>query len=404
MVAMADLRLGNAAVSRHAVSKEESPRLASVLNIVLANIVLGSSRSDLSCATLQKACAGGPYRPRFSSRDGRGDLCAPAPRTMSASRFSRTVLPRDAGARLDVFLAGQPEIANRSQARRLLDAGLVEVAEQRVRPGLTLEEGMEVVFQLDPADSVDPLLPDLPLPEIRALYDDPDLCAIDKPPGIAAHPPEGRHKPAHTVASWAAATFGALPTVAEAVRPGIVHRLDRDTSGVMLVAKSQLALDALRAQFRDREVSKEYRCLVYGEPRFQSDWIERAIGTDPKHPERMAVVQQGGRDASTYYEILERFDGFSHVLCRPKTGRTHQIRVHMTSIGHSLVGDRVYRSRRRQHDRLPEDAPIIGRQCLHARELTVAHPVTQQPMTVEAPMPNDFERLLAWLRQHRRPS
>ena len=323
---------------------------------------------------------------------------------MSTSRFSRTVQQRDAGARLDVFLASQPEIATRSQARRLLDAGLVEVAEQRVRPGLTLDAGAQVVFQLDPADAADPLLPDLPLPEIRSLYDDPDLCAIDKPAGIAAHPPEGRHKPAHTVASWAAATFGALPSVDDAVRPGIVHRLDRDTSGVMLVAKSRVAFDALRAQFRDREVAKEYRCLVYGEPRFQSDWIERAIGTDPKHPERMAVVQQGGRDASTYYEVLERFDGFSHVLCRPKTGRTHQIRVHMTSIGHSLVGDRVYRSRRRQHDRLPDEAPAASRQCLHARELTVSHPVTQQPMTVEAPMPNDFEQLLAWLRQHRRPS
>ena len=197
------------------------------------------------------------------------------------------------------------------------------------------------------------------------------------------------------------ARFEGLPTVPDAERPGIVHRLDRDTSGVMLVAKSQVAFDFLRAQFRDRTAEKEYRCIVYGEPRFQSDWIDRAIATDPKHPDRMAVVTEGGRDSSTYYEILERFDGFCHVLCRPKTGRTHQIRVHMTSIGHSLVGDRVYRSRRRQHDRLPEGAPDPGRHCLHARQLTVPHPVTQQPLTIEAPMPRDLEQLLAWLREHR---
>ena len=303
--------------------------------------------------------------------------------------------------RLDVFLAKQPEVANRSRARRMLDRGLVEVDGHRVRPGLTLEPGVTVVFTLDPDELVDPLQPELPVPELPKLYDDSDVCAIDKPAGIAAHPPDGRHRPAHTVASWAKATFDGLPTVDDAERPGIVHRLDRETTGVMLVAKSQLAFDALRTQFKDRAVEKEYRCIVYGEPRFQSDWIERAIGTDPKHPERMAVVQGGGRDSSTYYEILERFDGFCYVLCRPKTGRTHQIRVHMTSIGHSLVGDRVYRSRRRQHDRLPPEAPAPRRHCLHARQLTLTHPVTQQPMTIEAPMPSDIEELLAWLREHR---
>jgi 23S rRNA pseudouridine1911/1915/1917 synthase len=285
----------------------------------------------------------------------------------------------------------------------MLDGGLVRVAEEglRVRPGLVLEAGLEVRFELDPDETADPLKPDLPLPEVRILYDDPDVCAIDKPVGLAAHPADGRHRPAHTVASWAQATLGDLPTVEDADRPGIVHRLDRDTSGVMLIAKSQLAFDTLRANFRDRAVDKEYRCIVYGTPRFHSDWIERAIGSDPRHPERMTVVSEGGRASATYYEILERFDGFSYVMARPKTGRTHQIRVHMTSIGHSLIGDRVYRSRRRQHDQLPPEAPAPGRHCLHARMLTAPHPVTQQPMTVEAPLTADMEQLLAWLREHR---
>lgn len=308
----------------------------------------------------------------------------------------------EVGLRLDVFLANQPEVSNRSQARRLVDGGFVQVHGERVRPGLLLAVGQVVQFRLDPGEQRDPLAPDLPLPEVPVLFDDPDLCAIDKPPGLAAHPPESRRAPpAHTVASWARARYGELPTVADAERPGIVHRLDRDTSGVMLLARTQLAFDALRAQFHDRLAEKEYRCIVFGEPRFHSDWIERAIASDPRHPERMTTVTEGGRESSTYYEVVERFDGFAHVMCRPKTGRTHQIRVHMTSIGHSLVGDRVYRSRRRQHDRLPDDAPPMPRHCLHARRLQVTHPLTQQPLSIEAPLPADFEALLRWLREHR---
>lgn len=313
----------------------------------------------------------------------------------------RTVPARDSGVRLDVFLANQKEVANRSQARRMIDLGLVDVPGHRARPGLSLEGETKVTFTLDVPILVDALDPDLPVPEIPLLYDDPDLCAIDKPVGIAAHPPEGRHRPAHTIASWARHRFGILPTVGDADRPGIVHRLDRETSGVMLIAKTQVAFDFLKAQFRDRTAEKEYHCIVYGQPRFQSDWIERAIGTDKKHPERMTVVEEGGRESSTYYEVVEQFDGFAHVLCRPKTGRTHQIRVHMTAIGHSLVGDRVYRSRRRQHDFIPEDAPDPRRQCLHALRLKVPHPLTQAPLMIEAPMPSDIELLLAWLREHR---
>lgn len=314
----------------------------------------------------------------------------------------RIVPAKDSGVRLDVFLAGQKEISNRSQARRMIDLGLVEIdgGRVRVRPGLNLDGEMVVRFKLDEPVIVDALAPDLPVPEIELLYDDPDLCAIDKPVGIAAHPPEGRHKPAHTVASWARHTFGALPTVSDADRPGIVHRLDRETSGVMLIAKTQVAFDHLKAQFRERTAEKEYHCIVYGTPRFQSDWIERAIGSDTKHPERMTVVNEGGRESSTYYEVVERFDGFTHVMCRPKTGRTHQIRVHMTAIGHSLVGDRVYRSRRRQHCEIPDSAPNPGRHCLHALRLTVPHPLTHEPLLTEAPMANDMELLLAWLRQN----
>lgn len=317
--------------------------------------------------------------------------------------FSRTVAPTDAGTRLDAFLARQPEVRGRSMARRLLDRGCVAVQGRVARPSLMLEAGAVVEVQLPPDVREDPLAPDLPLPEVPLLYDDPWLCVIDKPPGLAAHPPEDRSVRAHTVASWALARFGPLPSPEDTERPGIVHRLDRDTSGVMVIAKTQAALDALRAQWKARTVEKTYRCVVFGVPRFQSDWIERAIAPDPRHPDRMTVVDEGGREAQTYYEVVERFDGFADVRCRPRTGRTHQIRVHMTSIGHSLVGDRVYRSRSRQHERLPAHAPDPGRQCLHAQRLALLHPGTEEPLEFEAPLPADLRRLLEWLRAHRPP-
>ena len=317
--------------------------------------------------------------------------------------FLRTVPPQDLGARLDAFLARQPEVGSRAAARRIVDRGLVTVGGRRLRPGAFLAAGDVVAFEV-PAELLgDPLAPDLPLPEVRVLYDDPALCVIDKPAGLAAHPPEDRSVVAHTVASWARARFGELPTAPDVDRPGIVHRLDRDTTGVMAIAKTAPAMESLRLQWKDRTVRKEYRALVYGVPRFHSDWIERSIAPDPRHPDRMTVVDDGGRAASTYYELVERFAGFADLRCQPTTGRTHQIRVHLTSIGHSLVGDRVYRSRARQHDALPAGAPSPRRQCLHASRLELQHPLTGELLRLEAPLPADMAALLAWLRRERPP-
>jgi 23S rRNA pseudouridine1911/1915/1917 synthase len=321
--------------------------------------------------------------------------------TRMADSITRTVAAAEAGMRLDAFLAQQPEVRGRTAARRLLDQGLVSVAGRVARPGLFLDPDTVVEVQLPAWVHEDPLAPDLPLPTVAVLYDDPWLCVIDKPAGLAAHPPEDRRSRAHTVASWARARFGELPSPTDTDRPGIVHRLDRDTSGVMVLAKTAAALDALRAQWQARTVHKQYRCVVFGVPRFQSDWIERPIAPDARHPDRMTVVDEGGRESSTFYELMERFDGFAHVRCEPRTGRTHQIRVHMTSIGHSLVGDRTYRSRARQHAALPTGAPAPGRQCLHAHRLALHHPQTEEPLVFEAPMPADLQQLLAWLRANR---
>lgn len=318
--------------------------------------------------------------------------------------LTRLVPTELAGERLDVFLARQPEIGSRSRAKELIDAGHVQVPGCKVKAGLFVEAGQQVVFEALEPGPLDPLAGDGSAPpSVPVLYADSVIAVIDKPAGLASHPPEDRDFRGHTVASVARAMFGELPELAGRDRPGIVHRLDRDTSGVMVLARTEEALQSLRAQFKNREVQKEYRCIAFGESRFHSDFIDRAIAADPRHPDRMTVVDDGGRESSTYYEVLERFAGFTYFRCLPKTGRTHQIRVHMTSVGHSLVGDRVYRSRRAQHDALPADAPDPGRQCLHAFRLRLRHPLTLEEVEFEAPLPADMQRLLVWLRAERRP-
>jgi 23S rRNA pseudouridine1911/1915/1917 synthase len=323
------------------------------------------------------------------------------PDESSTDPIVRVVAAEDAGIRLDLFLARQPEIGARERAKELIAQGRVRVGAARVRPGLALVGGQAVVFSSEPPTPHDVLAGEGEAPVVRVLYADPWLLAIDKPAGLASHPPESRQFRGHTVASWARAAYGELPAIGGADRPGIVHRLDRDTSGVMVLARNEEAFHFLGAQFKSRTAEKEYRCICFGESRFESDWIDRGIATDPLHPDRMNVVAEGGRESLTYYEVIERFRGFTFFRCRPKTGRTHQIRVHMTSVGHSLVGDRLYRSRRAQHQELPAGAPDPCRQCLHAFRLRIQHPHTLEELEFEAPLPADMERLLRWLRDER---
>jgi 23S rRNA pseudouridine1911/1915/1917 synthase len=319
-----------------------------------------------------------------------------------AQTITRTVDSAEAGSRLDIYLARQPEVLTRVRARDLIDAGAVRIAGQRARPGLFLTAGMVVEFEVRAVANPDPLAGDGSTPpELRVLFADAWLIAIDKPAGLAVHPPGDRDFRGHTVAGLMRARFGDMPALGGDDRPGIVHRLDRDTTGVMVLARTDEAFHFLQAQFKARTAHKEYRCIAFGESRFESDWIERAIATDPTHGDRMTVVKEGGRESSTFYEVIERFTGFTYFRCLPRTGRTHQIRVHMTSVGHSLVGDRLYRSRRLQHDELPAAAPDPGRQCLHAFRLQLPHPHTREPLEFEAPVPDDMQRLLRWLRDNR---
>lgn len=229
------------------------------------------------------------------------------------------------------------------------------------------------------------------------LHEDAWLAVIDKPAGMVAHPSEVVR--GGTVSERAVARWGPLPGVQGEDRPGIVHRLDADTSGLMVLALERAAAEALVHAFRERAVEKTYLALVHGETRFDSDWISVPLGRRPERPDRISVMEEGGREAETFYETRERFDGFSLVSVRPRTGRTHQIRVHLAHIGHPLVGDRVYRGR--ATPRPPRGAPALGRHALHASELAFAHPSTGEPLRFQAEPPADMRGWLEWLRRER---
>lgn len=297
--------------------------------------------------------------------------------------------------RLDVFLAKQPEVGTRVRAKELIAQGRVSIEGQRAKPGAFLLAGLTVDFTAPTALPDDPFGSDATTPPLlRVLYADEWIVAIDKPAGLASHPPENKKFRGHTVASCAVAQFGPLPTVAGVDRPGIVHRLDRETSGVMVLARTEAAFHGLQDQFRERLTQKEYRAITYGESRFQSDWVERQIATDPRHPDRMTVVTEGGREASTYFEVLERFRGFTYFTCKPRSGRTHQIRVHMKSMGHPLLGDPLYGWK--EDPRLKQQP---ARVMLHAEHLVLTHPVTGKVLDLRAPVPEDFKAQIAQLRK-----
>ena len=230
----------------------------------------------------------------------------------------------------------------------------------------------------------------------EVVFEDEALAVIHKPRGMVAHPSDIVR--GGTVSERAVERWGDLPAAQGEDRPGIVHRLDADTSGLMVVALQDAAAEELVRMFREREVEKEYQAVVFAETRFDSDWIEVSIGRRPDRPDRMSVTKDG-REAETFYETLERFRDFSYVLARPRTGRTHQIRVHLTHIGHPLVGDRVYRGR--TSFKIPSDAPKISRHLLHASSLGFKHPISGEKLSFQVDPPKDMQDVLSWLRETR---
>jgi 23S rRNA pseudouridine1911/1915/1917 synthase len=295
------------------------------------------------------------------------------------SRLRVRVSDSAAGLRLDRFLAGLPEIGSRGAAERLLADRAVRVNGKPEPKNTRLAGGEEIELELPEAPP--PLAPeDVGL---RIAYEDEHLLVVDKPAGVAVHPSAGHAKGTlvHGVLAHGAAG-------GEEERPGIVHRLDRDTSGLLVVARSEEAHRRLKNMVRQRQLERTYLALVRGRPRSRAGRIEAPIGRDRRDPTRQSLDSNSPRDAVTHFELVEQLGEYALLRIRLETGRTHQIRVHLAAIGLPVVGDRVYGA--------PD--PALGRQFLHATRLAFTHPFTGERVDVESPLPPDLAGHLQELR------
>ncbi len=307
----------------------------------------------------------------------------------------------DAGQRLDRLLAGRLADLSRTRLKALIEDGRVTTggatisdASLRVKPGQ--------LFRIAIPDAT----PDRPQPQAMDLvivHEDEDLLVIDKPAGLVVHPAPGN--PDHTLVNALLAHCGdTLTGIGGVRRPGIVHRLDKDTSGLMVVAKTERAHASLSAAFANHTLTRAYQAVVWGVPLPRAGEIAGRIGRSPRNRKKMAVVQSGGKDALTRYRVLREFGGMAALVeCRLATGRTHQIRVHMTETGHPLIGDQTYGSTRRagRLSALPEEAKAaireFPRQALHAVVIGFDHPATGAYLEFVSTLPNDIGQLIHYL-------
>jgi 23S rRNA pseudouridine1911/1915/1917 synthase len=307
----------------------------------------------------------------------------PAPDAQGRAE-EHVVAPYGGGMRLDAYLSQYVGERSRSEWRRMIDVGLVTLNDAAVRPSVRLAAGDRL--RIRPAAAHALLEPD-PSIELRVLYDDPAIVVIDKPAGLVVHPAPGHET--GTLVHALLARFPDLRDPTGEMRPGIIHRLDKDTSGVMVVGKTPDAVAAVQRQMQRGAVSKRYRLLVLGTIQEEEGIIEAPIGRDPQNRQRMAV-RADGRSARTEFRVLERLPGYTYLDAGLPSGRTHQLRVHFSYIGHPIAGDRTY-GRGRAPGRL-------GRQFVHAHALKLTSPATKREETYVAELPEDLESTLGGLR------
>lgn len=311
------------------------------------------------------------------------------------------VTAEEAGLRLDKWLSSRLPELSRTRIKGLIDDGRVGLTGQTITDASArVKPGQGFVVAVPPDRPADPVPQDIPL---SIAYEDDDLIVIDKPAGLVVHPAPG--SPDHTLVNALLAHCGdSLSGIGGVKRPGIVHRIDKDTSGLLVVAKNDRAHHGLAEQFAIHSLERVYRALVWGTPVPMQGEITGNIGRSPQDRKKMAIVSHGGKPALTRYRVLKSFAGgaVSLVECRLATGRTHQIRVHMTSIGHPLVGDQIYgRSRTAKLKALPDDArqalTSFPRQALHASVLGFNHPISGVMLRFESPTPIDINDLVSHL-------
>jgi 23S rRNA pseudouridine1911/1915/1917 synthase len=323
-------------------------------------------------------------------RMAEGKRTNPSDRDADAASISTpsiiSFIAEEDGKRLDKVVRDRVPDLSRTKAQRLIDDGAVTVDGRTRKPAYQVEPGEQVVVRL-PSEEPDSELQPEPIP-LDVIYEDGHLLVLDKPAGLVVHPAPGH--PGGTLANAVLALCPDIIEIGQPDRPGVVHRLDKETSGLIVFAKSEAALTALQQQFKRREVSKTYLALVESQVQPPEGIIEVPMGRDERHRQKMAVTR-GGKYARTRYHTAERFEDYTLLEVHPYTGRTHQVRVHLAWLGYPVVGDVVYGRRRQQM--------LHGRHFLHAARLSLTHPDSGENLMFEAPLPPELSKLLERLRR-----
>jgi 23S rRNA pseudouridine1911/1915/1917 synthase len=316
---------------------------------------------------------------------------------------SIVVAEEQAGMRVDALIAKTFPQISRAKIQRSIRKSLVTIDGESAKPSHRVKVNQTVQFELPPVESDAPIAEDIPL---DILFEDDHIVAINKPPAMVVHPAKGHWS--GTLTAALAFHFQQLSSLGGAHRPGIVHRLDRDTSGVILVAKSDESHRNLSSQFEKRTIQKEYLALVSPAPDRDRELVKKPIGVHPYQREKMAIREDHSksRDAETFFEIQDRMRGFAVVLCKPKTGRTHQIRVHLAHWGCPVLADRLYSGRSKvQRCDISKDKTetevLLDRQALHAHQISFAHPINGAEMTIQAPLAEDIKQTIEVLKEYR---
>ena len=291
------------------------------------------------------------------------------------------------GERIDKFLGGTLEGLSRSYIQKLLKEGNITVDSKAVKANYKLSEGNQIEVLIPDPEILDVLPEDIPL---DILYEDDDILIVNKPKGMVVHPAPGH--PNHTLVNAVMYHCGAnLSGINGVIRPGIVHRIDQNTTGSLLVCKNDHAHQILAEQLKEHSITRRYHAIVHGNLKADTGIVNASIGRHPTDRKKMSTKASNGRHAVTHYKVLERFGNYTYIECELETGRTHQIRVHMASIGHPILGDDVYG---------PAKCPFhLEGQTLHAKVLGIVHPTTGEYMEFDAPLPEYFVELLEKLRK-----
>ena len=309
------------------------------------------------------------------------------------SIIETTIGEAQAGLRLDRALAELLPDLSRERIKALIVEGQIVSGGRSLNPSMKVAVGQDYSISLPAPVALDAVAQDIPL---DIVHEDADLIVVDKPAGLVVHPAAG-NLDGTLVNALLHHCDGQLSGIGGVARPGIVHRIDKDTSGLLVVAKSDKAHEGLARQFKDHSIDRLYAAIVYGIPTPGSDTVDAWIGRSDADRKKMAVHREGrGKHAVTHYRVMERLRGAAMVECRLETGRTHQVRVHMAHLGHPLIGDPVYGRDRKGFKSILETLGF-KRQALHAKRLGFIHPVTEEPLAFDSPLPADMQELLSEL-------